>query len=100
VHDTFHHYLSGEKELFPQLTGLIHMSGVLPGKEVVDITDDDRILITDEDVMGNKVQVDALVAGGYNGYCAYECFSPEVQKLDASALAQEVKDSLALMFAH
>jgi 2-keto-myo-inositol isomerase len=100
VHDTFHHYLSGEKELFPQMTGLIHMSGVLPGKAVADITDDDRILVTDQDIMGNKVQVDALVVGGYNGYCAYECFSPEVQELEASTLTQEVKDSLALMFAH
>jgi predicted xylose isomerase-like sugar epimerase len=72
----------------------------LPGKAVADITDDDRILVTEEDVMGNKAQVDALIAGGYNGYCAYECFSPEVQKLDTSALAQEVEASLELMFAH
>ncbi|MDI9682291.1 xylose isomerase, partial [Burkholderia cenocepacia] len=28
VHDTFHHYLAGEDIFFPNLTGLVHISGV------------------------------------------------------------------------
>uniref|UniRef100_UPI00037CA48A TIM barrel protein n=1 Tax=Xanthomonas phaseoli TaxID=1985254 RepID=UPI00037CA48A len=28
VHDTFHHHLAGETELFPERTGLVHISGV------------------------------------------------------------------------
>ena len=28
THDTFHHHLAGDPELFPSLTGLVHISGV------------------------------------------------------------------------
>ena len=28
VHDTFHHYLAGEPRMFPDWTGLVHISGV------------------------------------------------------------------------
>ena len=28
VHDTFHHHLAGEAAIFPELTGLVHISGV------------------------------------------------------------------------
>ena len=28
VHDTFHHYLAGEPRMFPEHTGLVHISGV------------------------------------------------------------------------
>src|SRR5581483_9809225 len=32
VHDTFHHHLAGEIEMFPARTGLVHISGVIdPG---------------------------------------------------------------------
>ena len=97
VHDTFHHYLSHERELYPGMTGLIHMSGVLGGKEMDDITDADRILVTDKDVMANKSQLDALIAGGYDGYCAFECFSPEVWELSPDTLAKDVARSLSLL---
>jgi len=29
VHDTFHHHVAGETELFPDMTGLVHVSGVV-----------------------------------------------------------------------
>jgi 2-keto-myo-inositol isomerase len=29
VHDTFHHYLAGETEFFPDWTGIVHISGVV-----------------------------------------------------------------------
>ncbi|MDA3835193.1 MAG: TIM barrel protein, partial [Spirochaetales bacterium] len=48
VHDTFHHYLAEETELYPEYTGIVHMSGVLPGKDLEVITDADRILVTDK----------------------------------------------------
>lgn len=97
VHDTFHHYLAGEKDLFPEMTGLIHMSGVVSDKKVSSITDADRILVTKDDVMANKAQLDALLDSGYNGYCAFECFSPEVQKLKPSVLAKEIQQSVAFL---
>lgn len=50
VHDTFHHYLSGETELFPAETGLVHVSGVPRSKPKAAINDDDdRILVDASD---------------------------------------------------
>jgi len=50
LHDTFHHYLSGETEFFPKETGLVHVSGLLPGKTKAATTDEDRILVTKDDI--------------------------------------------------
>ena len=98
VHDTFHHYLAQEKAFFPNETGLIHVSGVLPGKELADITDSDRVLVTDDDVMGNKAQINELIKLGYDGYVCYECFSEAVQKLEKEAFKEKVKESDNLLF--
>lgn len=98
VHDTFHHYLAKEDQFFPKETGLIHLSGVLPGKEMKDISDADRILVTNDDVMGNIEQVAKLLSLGYDGYACYECFSEEVQSFDLATLKEKVKQSDSLLF--
>jgi len=98
THDTFHHYLSGETEVFPGETGLIHVSGVLPGKDKEEITDDDRILVTPEDCMGNREQVKSLIDGGYTGPVSYEAFSSEVQKMGSRQLVVGIKASIQLLF--
>src|SRR3984885_6578846 len=64
LHDTFHHYLSGESEFFPKQTAIIHVSGVLTGKAKGAITDEDRVLVTKDDIMDNRGQVAALAKGG------------------------------------
>ncbi len=97
VHDTFHHYLSGEKELFPEETGLIHTSGVRPGKRQSEITDDDRIFVTADDCMQNREQIAAMVAKGYNGPISYEPFSREVQELSEKEVENHLKASLAYL---
>ena len=54
VHDTFHHYLAGGQEIFPERTGLVHISGVedrsLP---IVAIRDEHRVLVGPADIMNN-----------------------------------------------
>jgi len=97
THDTFHHYLSGETEVFPAETGLIHVSGVLPGKTITDITDDDRILVTPDDCMRNREQVRALIQGGYSGAISFEAFSPEVQNMSTSEISDGLKNSIQLL---
>jgi predicted xylose isomerase-like sugar epimerase len=57
----FHHYLSGETEFFPKQTAIVHVSGVLAGKTKAAITDDDRILVTKDDIMDSRGQVFATV---------------------------------------
>ena len=88
VHDTFHHHLAGERELFPARTGLVHISGVTdPRLEVAGMRDEHRGLVTREDRIGNLAQIRALLAGGYGGHFSFEPFSAEVRGLDRPAEA-------------
>ena len=46
LHDTFHHYLAGEQEIFPERTGLVHISGVEDRSLPIDaIRDEHRVLV-------------------------------------------------------
>ena len=95
VHDTFHHFLAEEKEFFPELTGLIHISGVETSSPMEKITDDDRILIGGADRMDNRGQVKNLLEGGYSGMLSYEAFSPSIQSL---SLDEGLKASNSYLF--
>jgi len=93
THDTFHHLLAGEGEIFPQLTGLIHISGVDdPAVAVSDMRDSHRVLVGPADRVGNIEQVAALRAGGYAGPISFEPFAEELQTLadPAAALRQSI----------
>lgn len=99
VHDTFHHHLAGERELFPRETGLIHVSGVLAGKATDALTDDDRLLVDAADVMDSKAQVAALLAGGCEAPISFEPFSKAVQGMDVSALRSAIVRSVEYLLA-
>lgn len=83
VHDTFHHHLAGEQDIFPEQTGLVHISGVedatLPHD---DIRDGHRVLVGDADLLGNAAQIERLLAAGYTGYLSFEPFADSVHGLD------------------
>ncbi|MDB5612852.1 MAG: Xylose isomerase [Devosia sp.] len=77
THDTFHHHLAGEPELFPELTGLIHISGVEdPAIAVHDMRDSHRVLVGPNDRLDNLGQIAALRRGGYVGPLSFEPFAP------------------------
>ena len=79
LHDTFHHFLSGETDLFPAATALVHVSGVVDRSlPVASIRDMHRVLVTDDDRLGTIAQLRALLAGGYNGSVSIEPFAPGV----------------------
>lgn len=93
VHDTFHHHLASESELFPARTGLVHISGVTdPAIAIDDLSDDDRVLVDDRDRLDNIAQMRALIEGGYKGLISLEAFSPSVHALTEPGPA--VKKSL------
>jgi 2-keto-myo-inositol isomerase len=94
LHDTFHHYLSGETEFFPEETEIIHVSGVLTGKTKAATTDEDRILVTKDDIMDNRGQVAALLEGGAAVPISYEPFSPQVRELPLSELKVHLQESI------
>jgi len=93
THDTFHHHLAGEGDIFPQLTGLIHISGVDEAAIAVsDMRDSHRVLVGPADRLGNIEQVAALRAGGYAGPLSFEPFAEELRTLvdPASAIRQSI----------
>lgn len=96
VHDTFHHHLAGETEYFPASTGIVHISGVVdPRLSPDEMRDEHRILVDDQDRLGNIAQVAKLRALGYDGAFSYECFAPSVHQ--NPALEPEIAASLNLI---
>lgn len=79
VHDTFHHHLSGEDIFFPDLTGLIHISGVEDSAIPVDqMRDGHRVLVGSADRLDNIRQINTLIERGYSGYASFEPFAEEI----------------------
>ena len=99
LHDTFHHYLSGETELFPKQTGLIHASGVPAGKPRSAIEDDDRILVDASDVMDNRGQVKKLFQGGCTAPLSFEPFSPAIRAMPVPELQAAIRKSVEYLLA-
>jgi 2-keto-myo-inositol isomerase len=99
LHDTFHHYLSGEKDLFPGQTGLVHVSGVPAGKPIPAIEDDDRILVDESDVMDNRGQVAALLRGGCQAPVSFEPFGPAIRALPVPELKAAILRSVEFLLA-
>ena len=88
THDTFHHHLAGEPDLFPDLTGLVHISGVDdPAVAVSDMRDSHRVLVGPADRLDNIGQIAALRAAGYIGPLSFEPFAAELRQLAAPAIA-------------
>jgi 2-keto-myo-inositol isomerase len=96
LHDTFHHYLAGESEIFPERTGLVHISGVEDRSLAHnDIRDQHRILVGEGDILGNIAQIKALRAGGYRGPFSFEPFASSVH--DMTNVADALRESIALI---
>lgn len=97
VHDTFHHYLAGEEKFHPEMTGLVHISGVAdPGIPVRAMRDPHRILVDAADRLDNAGQIRKLRQGGYIGPFSFEPFSPEVhQSKDIKTAVRESMQFLA-----
>lgn len=82
VHDTFHHHLASEHEFFPELTGLVHISGVEDAEApLATIRDGHRVLVGEGDILGNSGQIDTLLSSGYSGYLSFEPFADSVHGL-------------------
>ncbi|WP_274426925.1 TIM barrel protein [Chelativorans sp. YIM 93263] len=96
VHDTFHHFLSGEESIFPAQTGLLHASGVTDSAIGVNqMCDGDRVLVGRGDRLDNIVQIAALRRGGFNGPLSFEPFSEAVHRLPD--LASTIADSMTFI---
>ena len=93
THDTFHHFVAGEKDVFADRTGLIHVSGVTDKKHTIDtMRDAQRVLVDGNDMIDNRGQVQRLMAAGYKGYVSFEPFAAEVHK--SKMIARELARSM------
>ena len=105
VHDTFHHTLAHGGPLFPEHTGIVHVSGVTDQEVGInDMRDPHRVLVTRGDRLGNVEQIAALQAAGWNGPVSFEAFSPMVHasvdpQADLTASISFVREGLARMAA-
>lgn len=80
VHDTFHHHLADERAIFPERTGMVHISGCSERRRVQSpLKDEDRGLVDAEDLLGTALQMEMLIGGGYSGTFSFEPFSARVQ---------------------
>ncbi|RVL16704.1 TIM barrel protein, partial [Sinorhizobium meliloti] len=98
VHDTFHHHLAGEDQFFPDLTGLVHISGVIDANLAVsDMRDPHRVLVDAADRLDNQGQTRRLQDQGYAGPFSFEPFAPSVHELaDPADALRESMDYLRL----
>lgn len=96
VHDSFHHHLAGEPDLFPAETGLVHISGVVdPRLPVGSMRDAHRVLVDGRDRLGNISQIKALIDAGYRGPLSFEPFADSVH---ASAdIAADLTESIGVI---
>ena len=79
VHDTFHHFLAGGGPLFPEHTGIVHVSGVIEADvEIASMRDEQRVLVDQRDRLQNISQLQSLRRQGYEGPVSMEAFAPLV----------------------
>jgi 2-keto-myo-inositol isomerase len=89
VHDTFHHYLAGEARMFPEWTGLVHISGVDEDLPLDRLRDEHRLLVEGSDILGNIGQIIGLMEG-YSGPYSFEPFAASVHAQGDIAGALEI----------
>lgn len=95
VHDTFHHTLANGGPIFPDHTGIVHVSGVVDQEvSLSGMRDPHRVLVGPGDRLGNIEQIAALHAAGWRGPISFEAFSPEVHAF------ADPEPQLARSFAH
>jgi 2-keto-myo-inositol isomerase len=96
VHDTFHHHLAGEGLFFPELTGLIHISGVEDtALSPTQMRDSHRVLVGAADRLGNAAQLHTLMMAGYEGFASFEPFADEIAA--ATNIEQRLTASMAYL---
>ncbi|MBV7380268.1 TIM barrel protein [Maritimibacter dapengensis] len=79
VHDTFQHAIAGETEIFPQHTGIVHISGISNAEVPLDAAQDGhRILVDFEDRCDNMGQVCRFIEAGYSGTFSFELTEPNL----------------------
>ncbi|MGK3142534.1 TIM barrel protein [Pantoea sp. C2G6] len=103
VLDTFHHHLYEQaEEEFPagidiNQIGLVHLSGVEDLRPTAELTDEQRVMLSDRDVLNSVVQVKRLEMLGYRGVYAFEPFSSQLDSWTPAEIERQVRHSIELL---
>jgi 2-keto-myo-inositol isomerase len=100
VHDTFHHHLGPdtfdtiENNYDISYTGLVHISGVECNIPVEEYRDNHRVLVTAQDRLQTKEQIELLLKLGYAGNISFEPFSQKVQEMEIGKIKSAIDNSI------
>ena len=100
VHDTFHHHLSPdtfetiENNYDISYTGLVHISGVECNIPVEEFRDNHRVLVTEQDKLQTKEQIELLLKLGYTGNISFEPFSEKIQEMEIKKIKSAINHSI------
>ncbi|CAI1116161.1 TIM barrel protein [Serratia quinivorans] len=103
VLDTFHHYLSdvAQPEFDEQIQiegiGLVHLSGVEDARSKSALSDEERIMLSQQDRLESRKQVQNLERLGYTGIYAFEPFSSQLDSWTEADIEREIRQSIALL---
>ena len=100
VHDTFHHHLAPdtfetiENNYDISYTGLVHISGVECNIPVEEYRDNHRVLVTEQDKLQTKEQIELLLKLGYTGNISFEPFSEKIQEMEIEKIKSAINHSI------
>jgi len=100
VHDTFHHHIGPdtfdtiENDYDISYTGLVHISGVECNIPVEEYRDNHRVLVSEQDRLQNKEQIELLLKLGYTGNISFEPFSQKVQEMEIEKIKSAINNSI------
>lgn len=103
VLDTFHHHLyEGAEQDFTDgvdvnQIGLVHLSGVTDSRPTSDLTDEERLMLSEGELLKSVWQVQRLEKLGYKGVYAFEPFASEMDNWTAADIEREIRRSIELL---
>lgn len=103
VLDTFHYYLSDiaqaefDAHIDINTIGLVHLSGVEEARLKHTLTDEDRIMLSEQDKLNSKQQVANLERLGYQGIYAFEPFSSQLNAWSEADIEREIHQSIVYL---
>jgi len=100
VHDTFHHHIGPDtldtikNDYDISYTGLIHISGVECSIPSYEYRDNHRVLVTAQDRLQTKEQIELLLKLGYAGNISFEPFSQKVREMEIEKIKSGIDQSI------
>lgn len=82
-YDTFQFYRASDRQLHPELIGLVHISGIRrTDLQPEQLTEPDRGFVDEADITGTLGQLRQVIASGYRGFVSMEPFDPAIHAMD------------------